>query len=624
MNSLVSLAWLIILSPVIASFIIFIIGRKLYSGGAYVAIGSSIVSLLLSLYLLFNVPELSKGVVVEGYNLIPNFSVGNVTIEGISFSLFLDNLSVLTSLVVAIVSTLIFIFSIEYMRNDPGIVRYFSEITFFVGSMEGLVLANNIILLFLFWEFVGLASYLLIGFWYEREEVAAAAKKAFIVTRIADFFFLSGILLLWINLGTLPTVDQILRGNYLNTISGLGLGVIVPLLFFTGAIGKSAQFPLHVWLPDAMEGPTTVSALIHSATMVAAGAYLVARLYPLFEISYIDLLFIATIGGFTAFFAGTMAIVSKDIKRILAYSTVSQLGYMMLGLGIGIPAYAIMHLYSHAFFKALMFLSAGVIIHQLGTRNIFSMGGLSKTMRASYYGMLIGGLSLIGIPPFSGFFTKDPIIEISYETNIYLFIFAYLGSLITAVYWFRLLQYTYFGEPHSEKAKEEGHETIEEKIPIYVFIALVTIFGILMYAIDLPSFIGGSLLEFSSFSIIFGTLMVLTSLAGIYIFYGYLIGFKPLKLIKESKIGSGIYYMLEKGYFFDYAYEKIAIFLGWIAGEIMNIIDLKGIDGFVNYLADSTKKFGMSLRRMNSGDIEQYLFIAFVMAIIIFTLSLII
>lgn len=624
MSSLADISWLIILSPFAASLIIFLIGRRLYSGGAYVAIASVGISFIVSLYLLLNLPDLSKGIVVEGYTLIPNFSGGGFTIQGISFSLFLDNLSILTSLIVALVSFLIFIFSIEYMRNDPGIVRYFSEITFFAGSMEGLVLANNIILLFLFWEFVGLASYLLIGFWYDREEVAAAAKKAFLVTRVADFFFLAGILLLWINLGTLPTVSQILSGNYLGTISLLGLGIIVPLLFFAGAMGKSAQFPLHVWLPDAMEGPTTVSALIHSATMVAAGAYLVARLYPFFEISYINLLFIAVIGGFTAFFAGTMAIVSKDIKRILAYSTVSQLGYMMLGLGLGIPAYGMMHLYSHAFFKALMFLSAGAIIHQLSTRDIFQMGGLSRSMRVSYYGMLIGGLSLIAIPPFSGFFTKDPIIEVSYENNIYLFLFAFFGSLITALYWFRLMHYVYFGTPRSEKAKEGGHETLEEKIPIYGFIALVTIFGILMYLIDLPSFIGGNILPFNSFSAIFSTMMVLTSLFGIYIFYSYSKGYKPLLLIPNSKIGSGIYRMLEKGYFFDYLYEKIAFYLGWIAGEIMNIVDLKGIDGFVNYLATTAKNFGMKLRKMNSGDIEQYLFLAFVMAIIIFTLTLII
>ncbi len=624
MISSIELSWLIILSPYVGSLIIFLLGKKLYSGGAYVAIGSILISLLVSIYLFLNIPNLSEGQLVQGYNIIPNFTGGSYSIQGLTFSLYLDNLSVLTSIIVALVSLLIYIFSIEYMRGDPGIVRYFSEITFFSASMEGLVLANNIILLFLFWEFVGLASYLLIGFWYEREEVAAAAKKAFIVTRVADFFFLAGILILWINLGTLPNVNQLINGEYSALINTLKLSTLVPLLFFIGAIGKSAQFPLHVWLPDAMEGPTTVSALIHSATMVAAGAYLVARLYPFFSLSYINLITIAAIGGFTAFFAATMAIVSNDIKRILAYSTVSQLGYMMLGLGIGLPAYAMMHLYSHAFFKALMFLSAGAIIHELSTRNIFEMGGLSNKMRTSYYGMLIGGLSLIAIPPFSGFFTKDPIIEASFENNIYLFLFAFIGSFLTAIYWYRLMNRVYFGEPKSEKAKEAGHESMEMKIPIYILIFLVISFGLYMYFTNLPSIIGGSVLEFSTFSIIFSLFLVLTSIAGIYIFYAYVLGYKTVVKIAESKFGKSISYILQKGYFLDTFYEKFAIVLGWLAGQVMDKIDVNIIDGFVNSLASSTKNFGLKLRKIQSGDIEQYLFIAFIMAIIIFTLSLLI
>jgi len=606
-----TLAWYIILVPIVLSFIVLAIGKKLSYGGGYVAIGGILFITIISGILTYSILTSGKSLVLEGFQIIPQF--GNV--EGLSWSLYLDNLSIITAFVVAIVSLLIFIFSLEYMHGDPGLARYFAEMLFFVGSMEGLVLSNNLIMLYLFWEFVGLASYLLIGFWHDRPEVAAAARKAFIVTRIGDVFLLAGIALLWMKLGYLPTVQQIESGAINQVLVTLGLSTLIPLLFFGGSIGKSAQFPLHVWLPDAMEGPTTVSALIHSATMVAAGVYLVARLYTMFNIDTIPLIVVGLIGAATSLYTGILGIASNDIKRVLAYSTISQLGLMMLALGLRLPSAAMMYLYAHAFSKALMFLSAGAVIHRLGTRDMLLMGGLAKKMRVAYISMIIGGLSLMGIPPFSIFFVKEPMLEEAFHKSLTLFILGILSSFFTAMYWMRMLRLTFLDKPRSKEAEEAESENLIMKIPMYGFMILTIFFGLFATIINLPNILGG---EFASFKLDLSAMaleiiILLITISGALAYYGYYSkGF--MNYFINTNEGKIIRRILENGYYFDFVYEKIAKYIGWSIGILAKLFDERIIDGIVNGIGNAARNFGRSLRTIQSGNLEQYLFYVFAAA----------
>src|ERR1700737_899670 len=332
------------------------------------------------------------------------------------------------------------------MAHDENFTRFFCFLSLFAGAMLGAIIANSLLLLFICWEIVGLTSYLLIGFWYHKPSAAAAAKKAFITTRIGDLAFLLGMIWLYSEAGTLLFYDSgagclehsaLIRLVAQTTSIGMAVSTGIGLLIFCGAVGKSGQVPLHVWLPDAMEGPTPVSALIHAATMVAAGVFLVARTYPLFEAVPQALTVVAGIGGFPAIFAATMGLASNDIKRILAYSTVSQLGYMMLALGAGSLAAGVFHLFTHAFFKALLFLAAGSVIHAVGTNDITEMGGLRKIMPRTYWTMLVGALSLSGFPLLSGFWSKDEVLAAATQANPILLAFAVITVFLTAFSTFR-------------------------------------------------------------------------------------------------------------------------------------------------------------------------------------------
>ncbi|HLI46340.1 MAG TPA: NADH-quinone oxidoreductase subunit L [Geobacterales bacterium] len=609
------LAWLIVLVPIVLSFFILAFGKKLPAGGGYIAIAGIIVSLIASIIVTYSIVSSGQSKVLEGFQVIPNFYTNTGNIAGFTWSLYLDNLSVITALVVSVVSLLIFIFSLEYMHGDPGLARYFAEMSFFVGSMQGLVLSNNLIMLYLFWEFVGLASYLLIGFWHDREEVAAAARKAFIVTRIGDVFFLAGITLLWMKLGYLPTVQQIENGVINQLLVALGLSTLIPLLFFGGSIGKSAQFPLHVWLPDAMEGPTTVSALIHSATMVAAGVYLVARLYTMFSIDPIPLAVVGIIGAVTSLYAGILGIAANDIKKVLAYSTISQLGLMMLALGLGLPSTAMMYLYGHAFSKALMFLSAGAVIHELGTRDMLLMGGLAKRMRVAYISMMIGGLSLMGIPPLSLFFIKEPMLEEAFFSNTLLFVLGVLSSFFTAMYWMRMLELTFMGKPRSKEAEHAEPENMIMKVPMYGFMILTLIFGIFAIVTNMPSLFGEGFayLRFEVDAIALDLLILAITLAGAFLYYRYYTS-NFLKGFVNSNLGIGIQKILVNGYYFDFLYERIAKYVGWSFGIVAKIFDEKVIDGFINGLGYAARILGRSMKNIQTGNLEQYLFYIFAVA----------
>src|SRR5438105_7871092 len=363
----------------------------------------------------------------------------------VPLAFFLDDLSRTMVVLVSGVVAIIHIYSLGYMRDDEGKSRYFAALSLFMFAMLGIVLANNFVMLFIFWELVGFTSYVLIGHWFYRDAAADAANKAFITTRIGDFGFMIGILMIWVATGSVVFAEIAPRMSGLTNHSAFL--TISALLIFCGAVGKSAQFPLHVWLPDAMEGPTPISALIHAATMVAAGVYMLVRVAFVIQTSPAALLVVAWIGTITAAMAALIATQQNDIKRILAYSTLSQLGYMVMAVGLASNDAAMFHLFTHAFFKALLFLGAGSIIVMLHhEQNIWKMGGLSKNLRITFFTFLIGALALIGCPPFSGFFSKDAILVIAYERNVPIFVVGLLTAFLTAFYVIRLLVVVFFGK----------------------------------------------------------------------------------------------------------------------------------------------------------------------------------
>ncbi|MBL7125705.1 MAG: NADH-quinone oxidoreductase subunit L, partial [Dehalococcoidales bacterium] len=451
------MVWLIFLLPlfsfVIIGFFIRPFVRPESRIAGYITIAAIGGSLALSIWALF-------AVMASSHHEIPIPDITWVVIEDgvtISLGLIMDSLTAVMLIVVTVVSLMVQIYSQGYMHGDPGYHRYYAWMSLFTASMIGLVMASNLLFLFVFWEMVGLCSYLLIGFWFHRPSAADAAKKAFIVTRLGDFGFLAGILLLYLNTGTFDihklhelAIAGALAGTVL-TWAAIGI--------FAGAMGKSAQFPLHVWLPDAMEGPTPVSALIHAATMVAAGVFLVARMFPLFEHSTEALTTVAIIGGITAIFAASMGLVMNDIKRVLAYSTISQLGYMMLGLGAGGVAIGIWHLFNHAFFKALLFLGSGSVNHATGTFDMRLMGGLKKYMPWTYATFVIASLSIAGIWPLSGFWSKDEIVISAFESQPVLFYLAMITVFMTAFYMFRAVFMTFGGEYRGGEPNTHGHES---------------------------------------------------------------------------------------------------------------------------------------------------------------------
>ena len=456
--------WLILALPV-ASFVVLsmlrpVIGpQSRYAGWLTIAaVGGSFALSVVAL----------ASVMTDGAVNFPSrdwISVGGFTL---SYGLMLDPLTAIMLVTVSGVSLLVQFYSQAYIHGDRSYTRYYIFMSLFTASMLGLVTARSVIQLFVFWELVGISSYLLIGFWMDRPSAAAAAKKAFIMTRFADFGFLLGILYLytqnpaWLDIPAL--YDAVAAGAVAVTAA-----TWISLGFFMGAAGKSAQFPLHSWLPDAMEGPTPVSALIHSATMVTAGVFLVARFFPLFEASD-ALMVVALIGGFTAVFAASMGLVANDIKRVLAYSTVSQLGYMMFALGVGGYVPAMFHLFTHAWFKAGLFLASGSVNHASGTFNMQYMGGLRKYMPWTYWSMVICGLSLVGLVPLSGFWSKDEILghalEVESGTGYVVLILGLLTALLTAFYTFRMIFMTFHGEYRGgAEAEEEDLEKAGEPVP---------------------------------------------------------------------------------------------------------------------------------------------------------------
>ncbi|PWI57987.1 NADH-quinone oxidoreductase subunit L [Sulfoacidibacillus thermotolerans] len=483
---MIGLTWLVPVLPLIAYVVLLATGKRM-SEMAITAISvlAVLIGLIISIGVVAAVGQHGPYAPVV-YNWL---AFGQTTL---TMGYQVTNLNAMMLLVVTLVSTLVFLFSKSYMHGDERFSRFYQYLNLFVFSMLGLVITSNLLELYIFWELVGVCSYLLVGFWYFKPEAAVAAKKAFIVTRIGDVGLFIGIILLYLGTGSFDfTVVFSHLHHFASAQASLGaLGhdaitrlmnvqtwvTLTALLVFVGAVGKSAQFPLHVWLPDAMEGPTPVSALIHAATMVAAGVYLVARMFPLFEASSTASETVAIIGGVTAIFAASIGLTQRDIKRVIAYSTVSQLGYMMLAMGVGAYVSGMFHLMTHAFFKALLFLAAGSVIHALDTQDLFEMGGLRKYMPITHATFLAGALALSGIPPFAGFWSKDDILTATFDSGHYvLYAFGLIAAFFTAVYIFRVYFLTFSGTYKGSKHPHEGGWVMT--LPLLVLGLLATFAG---------------------------------------------------------------------------------------------------------------------------------------------------
>ena len=621
-NQYVIAAFMIFVLPIVMFPIILLIGKfsefgKKISG--ILATSGIFISFILSWYVY------SKGT----FSFDPSYYYFNYEFPwfaNITWGVYVDPLSITMALMVSGVSFLIHMFAIGYMGKDPNKHIYFAETSLFTGGMLGLVLSANLVMLFLFWELVGLCSYLLIGFWYFKPNAASAAKKAFIVTRVGDVLLILGLAVLyWATINTnntlsiynldtqIPMLINKMHSNFQLALAGA--------LILGGAIGKSSQFPLHVWIPDAMEGPTTVSALIHAATMVTAGIYLVARVYPIYIYGQPWVGFLVLyIGAFTAFLAGTIGIVVNDIKRILAYSTISQLGYMLSALGVGIVigestvGYSLYHLVVHAFLKALLFLSAGSILFMLlDIRDIRKMGGLWKKMPITITAMFLGALTLIGFPPLAGYFSKDAIISLSYygymeNTSLfYAWFLLLIGTFLTTVYTFRMFFVVSLGKPKSYAAENAKDPPWVMIVPLIILSILSIIYGV--FQSDFYNFFNG-VYNMSTFK--FDIPWYIEWLPFIFVLLGLLIAYLYYATYKLSAENfarkSGIIYKIVKNkYYLDFLFTNIiAERFMLILAKIFNLIDKYVIDGIVNGIGWIFKNLSDYFKKIQVGIVQYY------------------
>lgn len=550
--------------------------------------------------------------------LFSHFARGNLLVEANWFSIDsviltvgfeVTPLNALMLVIVTLVSFLVHMYSIGYMANDERVATFFGYLGLFTFAMTGLVLSPNLLQLYVFWELVGVCSFLLVGFYFYKPEAKAAAKKAFIVTRIGDIGLLVAIFLLFWQTGSFE-LDVIFEAVLAGDIAS-SMVTLIAILIFIGAVGKSGQFPLHTWLPDAMEGPTPVSALIHAATMVAAGVYLVAVMYPLFSSSEIAMTTVAITGGFTAIFAATIALVQRDIKRILAYSTISQLGYMMLALGAAGYTAGIFHLTTHAFFKALLFLAAGSVIHAVHEQDIFKMGGLRKQLPITAALFLIGCLSISGFPLLAGFFSKDEILAATYADGQYiLFAIALLTALLTAFYMFRLYFLVFTGNRSSE-GKESSRVML---IPMLILGFLSIVAGYMQTA-WFGTFLG-DWLETTPYPITVAhhtapswipISAVFVSLAGIAL--AWMMYSKKQKYAGERS--DPVHRLLTHKYFIDEFYHVTVVKGTRVIGYFWMYFDRFIIEGGTKALTGLVKRMGRAGSDIQSGQVQTYGTVAF-------------
>ncbi len=547
------------------------------------------------------------------------------------FDLQVDQLTVVMLLVVTGVGWLIHIYSTGYMAHEHGYYRFFSYLNLFMFFMLILILSANYVLLFVGWEGVGLCSYLLIGFYFLKKSAADAGKKAFIVNRIGDFGFMLGMFLLFKTFGTLDFVPLFAKAAPMpaDAIGQYGTLTIACLLLFVGATGKSAQLPLYVWLPDAMEGPTPVSALIHAATMVTAGVYVVARSHVLYLHSPSAMVIVAIVGCATALFAATIGLVQTDIKKVLAYSTVSQLGYMFLGCGVGAFSAGVFHLMTHAFFKALLFLAAGSVIHAMGgEQDMLKMGGLSKKIKWTYITMLTATLAIAGFPPLAGFFSKDSILLSAYQSDNggkILYAVGLFTALLTSFYMFRLIFLTFFGKQRYDEHHVHVHESPKSMLVPLMILAVLSLVGGWLAA---PAFWGGTdyftkFLEpvfaggateaataeaaAHALEIPLAVIAVITATIGLLVAY-WLYLKKPEKPAELAKSMKGVYKTILNKYYVDELYAAVVVKpLLWLSSHVLwQTVDVQMIDGAVNGIARGTSEVGDGVRQAQSGNTRSY------------------
>ncbi|MGF1470495.1 MAG: NADH-quinone oxidoreductase subunit L [Rubrobacteraceae bacterium] len=606
--------------PALVFVILTLFGRVLKENAQYVAIFGMVFVLVFSLTALASVAGLigDGGTISFAVNWIDLGEAGSFPI-----GIYIDGLAAVMLVVVSFVSLMIQLYSGGFMEGDSRFAWYYAVLNLFTASMLGLVVASNFIELYVFWELVGLCSYLLIGHWFQKPSARDAAQKAFIVTRVGDAALFVGIIIFWSQTGTtsFTGISEAAQAGFI----GGSLFATAVVLVFIGAIGKSAQFPLHVWLPDAMEGPTPVSALIHAATMVAAGVYLVARTYDIFVQSETAMLTVAYIGGFTALMAATMALVKKDIKRVIAYSTVSQLGYMMLALGIGAFSAGMFHLYNHAFFKALLFLGAGSIVYAMNSYSLDDMGGLRRRMPVTFWTMVIGGLSLSGIFPLSGFWSKDAIVASAFEEHFYvLFGMALLTVLLTAFYIFRAIFMAFTGEPRSEEARGAVDPPGIMTLPM-ILLAFLSIVG---GWVGIPEGVGVPIPEYfkefvapsgfaaETLSATFGVephgfnlglavLSLLFGAGGIGLAYLLYVQ-QPGRAASLAQRFSGLHAFLDNGWYFDSLYNATFVRAAMALGRATNIFDRRGLDRGVGGVGRGAQGIGEFLRRFQTGGVQNY------------------
>jgi NADH-quinone oxidoreductase subunit L len=604
-------------------------GKYLKERAAYVAIAGVVGAFLLSLSTFFDV----LGGTIINENLYSWISIGTFNVN-VGFQI--DQLTAVMLLVVTTLSSLIHIYSVGYMHGDKGYTRFFSYLALFTFFMLVLVMANNFLVMFVGWEGVGLCSYLLIGFWYEKKSASDAGVKAFVVNRVGDFGFVLAMLLIFITFGTLKFTEvfSALSGPAVNqsyALFGGNISVVtlIALLLFLGATGKSAQLPLYVWLPDAMEGPTPVSALIHAATMVTAGVFMVARCAPIFSLSETAMTVVAVVGGLTAVFAATIGLVQNDIKRVIAYSTISQLGYMFLGLGVGAFSAGIFHLTTHAFFKGLLFLASGSVIHALsGEQDMRKMGALKSKIKITHLVFIIGSLALAGIFPFAGFFSKDEILWSAYSSSGMgraLWILGVAGALMTAFYSFRLIYLTFYGE--SRVDHEIEHHVHESPKVMTVPLMILAFFSVTIGWIGMPGAIIPHMNLFGDFLAplfphaehaaaeshgIERWLMLfslLVALAGIRMAYSLYVKNTsvPDRVANRFK---GVYNLLLNKYRVDEIYNYLFVdgLVHKLAKILYTIGDVKIIDGFINWFAGAIGSTSRSSKKLQTGYVQQYAF----------------
>jgi NADH-quinone oxidoreductase subunit L len=604
----VSIVWLIPAFPLAGALINMMVGRTIGRRAHWVAVPALVGSFVVSCIVFARV--------WSGQSFTTTLFAWIVAGEfETSVSALVDPLTGVMLLVVTGVGTLIHIYSIGYMHDDPGYPRYFGYLNLFVFSMTMLVLAGNFLVLYVFWEAVGLCSYLLIGFWYTRDSASAAGKKAFIVNRVGDFGFGLGVMWIWTALGTLDYGAVFKGAATLPPATATGIA----LLLFMGACGKSAQVPLHVWLPDAMEGPTPVSALIHAATMVTAGVYMVARSHVLFERSGVALDVVLWVGVVTAVFAATIGLVQTDIKRVLAYSTVSQLGYMFAALGLGAYAAGIFHLVTHAFFKALLFLGAGSVIHGLhGEQDLRKMGGLAPRMVTTTITMTIGAAGLAGVPGLAGFFSKDEILAAAFFGRRAAWVLLLAGAFMTAVYTFRLIFLAFFGAPRM--SKDVAHHVHESpSVMTWPLIVLATLTIVAGAAFGIPSEHGTPFARFLTpvlpahegehggvAGIMLLVLSVLVVGAGIALAWFMYIA-RPVKAEELGQPRTFVHRLLLNAWYVDWLYDRAIVQPLYAASVFLaRVFDLGIVDGLVNGIGRAVTWWAGELRRLQTGYVVNY------------------